>query len=158
DGWGWIPGQRDDFRKIFRVLDDAGLILVPFQAWVPDKDPSGGAGSWGGHYQGGVQLLDFGHDALVKRGFVEHPGLVGPAVRHGDRLLTVSNELVQVVDARDRGNPRLTGSVELARNVSDLVVTGKNVIELAGDWYRGDTKLYITPASDPNSETPSHVF
>jgi hypothetical protein len=29
--WGWVPGDRDDFAKVFRVLPEIGLIVFPFQ-------------------------------------------------------------------------------------------------------------------------------
>lgn len=150
EGWGWIPGQSDDYRKIFRVLDNLNLILIPFQAWVRNPDPN----DWGGHYAGGVQLMDFSATAIVKRGLVEHAGSVERALPFGNRILTVSNELVQVVDAADRDKPVLTGSIELARNVTDIALAGNTAVELVGDSYRGDTKLYVVPPQDPNVTVP----
>ena len=44
DGWGGVGAAPDDLRKAFRVIDAAGLALVPYQGWTR-RAGSGPAGS-----------------------------------------------------------------------------------------------------------------
>ncbi|MDP2660828.1 MAG: beta-propeller domain-containing protein, partial [Dehalococcoidia bacterium] len=63
---GWVPGDRSDFAKVFRVLPEQNLILFPFQAWSPND----------GRYVGGVQLIDLARDKLTRRGLIRDAGWV----------------------------------------------------------------------------------
>ncbi len=156
EGWAEIPAQRDDFQKLFKVLDAQKLVLMPFRSWVNDEDTP-----WFGRYVGGVQVfdLDLEKDVLAKRGFVEHSGLIERALPYGGDILTLSNELLQVVDLADRDKPKLRGAVELARDVNDIALAGDKAIELVGDTMgRGNTQLYVVPAADPNVTTPLAKF
>jgi hypothetical protein len=155
-GWASVPGQSDDIQKVFKVIDELGLIMVPYQAWVQDKTDL----RRGGHQVYGVQLFDFDVKAgsMAIRGLIEHPGFVQRAIPYMNRIITMSNELIQVLDATDRSKPRLTGGVELARNVADVAIAGGTTVELVGDYYQGDTSLYVVPTTDPNSPTPRGKF
>jgi hypothetical protein len=144
--WGWIPSSRDDFAKVFRVLGDQGLILFPFQAWSPTDYK----------YVGGVQLIDFDATSLTLRGLIRDAGWVERGIPYEEAtVLTLSTELLQVVDIADRGNPRLRSKLELARNVQSFaLLPGDFTVQLAGDWYRGDTTLLVTPIDDPDASVP----
>lgn len=148
ENWGWVPDERDNFDKVFKVLDDLGLVMIPFYSYGFDDT----TGYW--HHTGGVQLVDFSRDDLVLRGLVDHAGWVKRALPFGDRILTVSDERMQTVDATDRDHPVITGDVELARNVVDFVTMGNVGVQLVGDWYRGDTRLVVVPMSDPDLGEP----
>jgi len=146
--WGWIPSERDDFAKVFRVLPELGLIVFPFQAWDYEN--------W--TYIGGVQLVDVNASQLTKRGLIGNAGWVERGVPYGDRtVLTLSSEVFQVMDIADRDHPSLRGRLELARNVTDfaLIGDGQYNVQLAGDWYLGDTSLTVTPTSDPDTASPT---
>ncbi|MEW5851064.1 MAG: beta-propeller domain-containing protein [Myxococcota bacterium] len=144
--WGWIPAERDDFAKVFRVLPEQNLILFPFQAWSPTD--------W--RYVGGVQLVDLAEDTLVKRGLIGDAGWVERGVPYNEStVLTISSQIFQVMDITNRDEPSVRARLELARNVGSLgVLPGDLTVQLSGDWYLGDTELTITPLSDPNAETP----
>jgi hypothetical protein len=144
--WGSVPAKPDDFAKVFRVLPDAGLILFPFQAWSPEDY----------RHVGGVQLVDFDRDALALRGLIAEAGWVERGVPYDEStVLTLSSTLLQVADIADRDHPRLRGRLELARNVQDFdLLAGGHAVQLAGDWYLGDTELIVTPAGDPNATDP----
>ncbi|RMG12166.1 MAG: hypothetical protein D6729_16940 [Deltaproteobacteria bacterium] len=148
-GWGWVPDERDNYDKVFKVLDALNLVMVPFHSYRFDES----TGYWS--QLGGVQLIDFQRDDLVLRGLVEHAGWVRRAVPAGTRILTVSNERLQVVDASDRDAPAITAELELARNVLDFAVLGEYGVQLVGDWYRGDTRLLVVPMSDPDLGEPA---
>jgi hypothetical protein len=148
--WGWVPSSRDDFAKVFRVLGDelpaGGLILFPFQAWSPTDYK----------YVGGVQLIDFDATTLRLRGLIRDAGWVERGIPYEETtVLTLSSELLQVVDIADRGSPRLRSKLELARNVQAFsLLPGDFTVQLAGDWYRGDTTLLVTPIDDPDASVP----
>jgi hypothetical protein len=150
-GWGSVSVSPDDLRKAFLVFDPPpagiGLVLVPLQGWDP--------GTWS--WVGGTQLLDLSRDAVAARGFLAHPGAVTrafPADAAGQRLVALSDEALQTVDASDRDAPAELGRLDLARSVTTLSVVRGHAIELAGDWYRGDAELVVTDALDPDAAEP----
>jgi hypothetical protein len=149
EGWGSVPGQRDDFAKIFKVLRELGLVVFPFQSWS----------RFDYRYEGGVQLidLDLEADKLTKRGLIENAGWVERGIPHGpSNVLTLSSEIFQVLDIANRDRPRLRGRLELARNVQGFApLTDAHAVQLSGDWYMGDTNLTVTPLLDPDAATPT---
>ncbi|MBI3071658.1 MAG: beta-propeller domain-containing protein [Deltaproteobacteria bacterium] len=145
DGWGWLPGDRDDFQKIFKVLDDMGLILIPWQVWKRSSYS----------YESGVQMMDFTADTLTKRGNIRGVGSVLRAMPFASRILTIGNEKFQVVDATDRDNPVTKAVIDLARNVHSFdVLDGTYALQFAGSWIEGDTELVVTRVDDPNAASP----
>ena len=149
DGSGGISAAPDDLRKAFRVLDGAGLALVPYQGWDPK--------TW--RWIGGLQLVDFDLAAgtLTKRGFVAHPGSISRAFPVPGRtgwLAALSDERLQIVDATDRDVPVERAALDLARAVTELTVVQGYAVELSGDWWRGDAALVVVPALDPDAATP----
>ncbi len=147
EGWSWLTDERDNFEKVFKVLDDLNLILVPFMQWV--DDPHG----WG-HYAGGVQLIDFTRDSLALRGQAPHRGYIRRALMLGDRLVTLSDQHLEVLDITDRDHPRRTGQVSLSRNVTQLAVVNGYSVQLVGDWYSSDTSIVVLPLSNVDLGEP----
>lgn len=149
EGAGGVGAAPDDLRKAFRVIDDAGLVLVPYQGWDP--------ASW--RWAGGLQLVDFDLAAgtLAKRGFVPHPGTIARAFPIPGRaawLAALSDERLQVVDATDRAAPVERAAIDLARAVNELTFVKGYAVELSGDGWRGDAALVVAPALDPDAATP----
>jgi hypothetical protein len=142
--WGWVPDDVDERDKVFKVLDDIGLVMVPFHSYGFDQ----GTGYY--YHLGGVQLVDYAPNDLVLRGLIEGGGDVRRALVAGDRLLTVSNEKVQVVNALNRDAPVITAEVDLARNVLEFARVNGVGVQLVGDWWSGDTRLVVVPLSDPD--------
>ncbi len=145
--WAWVPGDRDDFAKVFKTLAAQGLILFPFRGWNRETYS----------HSGGVQLIDLGRDELTKRGLITGGGDVQRAIPHEETtVFTLSHEMFQVVDITDRDEPELLGSVELARNVQELYVLadGEHTVQLVGNWYLGDTRLIVTTVDEPNATEP----
>lgn len=150
-GYGWVSVSPDDLRKAFLVFDPPpagiGLILVPVQGWDP--------ASWS--YAGGTQLIDYARDSLALRGFLGHPGSVTrafPADPAGATLVALSDQALQTIDATDRGSPSELARLDLARPVTALDLVAGKVVELSGDWYRGDTELVVTEPRDPDAAEP----
>ena len=68
-GWSQVAEDQDRIHKSVRVLDDDGLILVPFASygrWNSGKCDSP---------QSGIQLIDFGRDDLTLRGIAPQYGM-----------------------------------------------------------------------------------
>lgn len=149
--WGYVPAERDDFQKVFKVLDELELVLLPFTSYGRDS-----AGYW--RRMGGVQIINYTRNGLVKKGLINHSGFVRRALPHAGRVLTVSNENFQVMNIDDRDNPALMAKIELARNVTQFKVIGGYGVELAGDWYEGNTRLLAVPLSDPDTPDPIGSF
>ena len=143
--WGWVPGDRDDFAKVFKVIGEQNLVVFPFQAWSRTDY----------RYIGGVQLIDVFRDNLVRRGLIQNAGWVERGIPYGENtVLTLSSEIFQILDITNRDSPRLRGRLELARNVQDFALVGDYTVQLSGDWYSGDTNVVVTPKSDPDTPTP----
>ncbi|MFM2151932.1 MAG: hypothetical protein RL199_367 [Pseudomonadota bacterium] len=128
EGSVWSSAQWDD--KALKVLDAEGMMLVPFSAWsVATVDtPS--------HYANGFQVLSFDRRTLKAEGVVEQSGQVSRVFGHRRRLLSVSDRVLQSVDATDREKLKVTSTLELAREVTDLVVVGGRTVTLSNDgWW-----------------------
>jgi hypothetical protein len=147
EGWGWLTDERDNFDKVFKVLDDFGLILLPFMQRVESPE-----GVW--RYKGGVQLIDFTENTLTKRGCASHDGYIRRAFVAAGRLMSLSDQRFQVLDITDRDNPQLTAQLHLARNVTQFTVVGQHGVQLVGDWWAGETSVIVVPLSDPDMGTP----
>jgi len=155
EGWGWVPTEKNDIHKAFKVLDEINLIIVPFSSWSYKNYD----------YISGIQLIDYFNDennkGLVKRGLVEHSGWVQRGIPYpGEKLLTVSNEAVQVVDIANRDKPVVKATLELARNSVDfLPVDSTYGLELSTTtlyyWDNNPiTKVNLVPLSNPNMSKP----
>jgi len=148
EGWGWLTDERDNFDKVFKVLDGPGLILVPFMQWAEDDQ----TGWW--RMSGGVQLVDFTNDTLTLRGHARHDGYIRRAMIHDQRLVTLSDQRLQVLDITDKDNPVHTADLALSRNVTQFAVLGNYAIQMVGEWYRGNTSVVVLPLSDPDLGEP----
>jgi hypothetical protein len=147
--WAGYGEDQDRIHKAFTVLDDLGLLLVPFSGWDYD-DPQ----DCYGRYNSGIQLLDWADDAISLRGFAESHGQARRALLHRERLLGVSDKAVETFDISDRDAPQRTADVALAANVSAVEVRDGLVVRLANDWWTGDAALEVVSTSDPEAPEP----
>lgn len=138
----WSNANWDD--KALRVLDDKGMMLVPFTAWN-----QGDKGQWS--YTNGFQIIDFDRSTLKPRGIVEQEGQVSRVFGHRDGLLSLSDRVLQAVEIADRDRPGVEGKLELARDVSDLAVAEGRLLTLStSGWYwDSEAELRITSPEDP---------
>lgn len=112
-------------EKAFKVVDELGLIAIPFQhvafdgvpGDVPSSPPSGGAdiaisSASSPKCTSAVQLVDFSDTALAQRGWFEHEGKVERVGVVGSRVFALSQAGFQTVDITDRDAPAKLGEVE----------------------------------------------
>ncbi|MEW5850284.1 MAG: beta-propeller domain-containing protein [Myxococcota bacterium] len=138
EGYSWSAANYDP--KAFKVLDDLGLILLPFQTWGTDE-----AGRY--QYSGGLQLFEFTRDSLTARGASEQTGYVQRALPIGERIYSVSDRTAFALDISDRDHPTKIAEVELARNIQDFAIVNNHGVMLVSDWYSGEASLRIAPLS-----------
>jgi hypothetical protein len=140
----YVDSNPDDYRKVFQVLDSLNLILVPFSSWDPTN--------W--TYTGGTQFVDFLPTGLVLRGFAPHEGTITRAFPVQNNIFAMSDQSLQVLDASNRDNPVQVAKLDLARPVDRLALFNGYAVEVAGDWYMGDTEIAVTPPDQPDTTTP----
>lgn len=112
DGWSWSEAEQD--VKAFTVMEDMGLILLPYSTSFYDN----------GLYrtENRLQLIDYSPDDLTARGWVTQKGSVLRGRSYADRLFSISTEQLQVIDASDRDNPTVSADLTLAENVVDFML------------------------------------
>lgn len=147
-GWGWMVEDQDRIHKAFRILQDLGLILMPFAGWSHDDE------GYYGRFHSGIQMIDFTDDSLDQRAVIPHHGFARRAFIHRDRLFAMSDERVEAYDITDRDDPELLDNVTLSRSVYRVAPFGDHVAELVSDWWTGEARLDILPRSDPDGMNP----
>jgi len=152
--WASFAEDQNRIHKAFTILDDLGLVLVPFSGW----DYSGVEGEdaeWAcGLYNSGTQLVDWTEDTLVRRGVAPSNGQSRRALVHRDRLLTMSDKSIQAFDIADRDAPTLASQVALAANVNTVAAEGDIVVRLSQDWATSETAIEVVAAADPETAEP----
>ena len=144
DGWSWSEANADE--KAFRVLSEAGLVLLP---WHGRKGTNG----W---FQG-VQLLDYTRDSLKLRGTIDHSSAARRAMLRDDHVLSLSGGELVSASIVDRDRPEVRSVLALSDSVDRLFVLGDRLIQLSnGSWdmsLQAQTapRLRIGPASDPDA-------
>ncbi len=136
----WSEATHDE--KAFRVLENEGLILVPYQGWT-------GEGS-----ANRLQLIDLLATELVPRGYIEHGMSARRATSHAGRILSISGNELVAVDAADRDAPKTTASLELAWAV-DRLVLDDNYLRQVSEGYSWDAtpapRIRVTSNDSPDS-------
>jgi len=90
-------------EKALKVLEDAGLILLPFSSFDGQS----------GDYVDSLQLIEMSADALTQRGVIDHPGLVRRAGLLEQTVWVLSDRAFQTVDVADLANPASLATVEI---------------------------------------------
>jgi hypothetical protein len=145
-GEGWASTPAQDTFKAF-VMDpnklgpNNGLVLLPFSGW----DAAAGA------YNNGVQLIEFTPSALSTGGAAHTKGWVERGIFVGNRVVSLSDLALSVVDYSNPTNPQVTAELTLARSVSTAQPTGATIAEVSCDFWDNDkshSDVRILPISD----------
>lgn len=147
--WAYFAEDQNRIHKAMQLLDDEGLILIPFSGWEWDEGDVCSSGS-----TSGIQLIDWEPDALELRGLARGEGNVRRALMHRDRLFSVSDMAVQSYDISDRDAPASLDSSALAVNASALESDGQIVVRMSQDWWSNSMMLEVVPAQDPGTSDP----
>lgn len=140
NNYSWSEANYDE--KAFTVLEDDGLVLVPYSG-----DTSNG---WASR----VQLIDLTRSNLVQRGLIEHTFQPRRSTIHRERVLSLSGQALLSVNITNRDLPVVSGSAQLAWSVDRVFLAGDYVLQLTANTYGldslGEAALYVAPAEAPD--------
>jgi hypothetical protein len=124
--------------KALTVLDDQGLVLVPYSGY--DLDESGRY-----RYRSGVQLVSFDLEGsnLELRGEFDQPDSVLRTRSLGDRVLSTSTAYLIIADTTDLDAPEVTAMVELCPMVLDYKDVDGRYIEIVSTCEGGEAHLRV---------------
>lgn len=142
--WAWSEATQDE--KAFKVLPDAGMLLVP---WSGQRE---GAGAGNGDYFSGMQILDFDRDSLRRRGVIDHRFQARRATLVDQRIVSISGTELIAADAVDRDHPVVRATLELAPATDWVFVDGDDLIEVANALVGRGTQ--VRRASKAAPDTP----
>ncbi|MCJ2541284.1 MAG: beta-propeller domain-containing protein [Candidatus Thermoplasmatota archaeon] len=122
--------------KALTVLDDQGLVLIPFTSYGEDDD-----GQW--YSYSAVQVVGFDLKAgdLELGGYFEQPDPVTRTRSVNGRVLATSNRFLQVADVRDIHKPKVMETVDLCPDVMDHRVIDGHIVELVREAATGNILL-----------------
>lgn len=144
-GWSTLTEDQDRIHKAVRILDDSGLILVPFVS----------SPRWNSNVcekaQSGVQLVDFTRDDLTLRGVASTYGMSRRAFTANGRLLAMSDRNVASFDITSREQPVKTHDVDLSNPTYRLAETATHIASVTSDWASGEAMLSLTPKSNADN-------
>ena len=146
--WGSFAEGQNQIHKAFSILDDLGLIMVPFSGGGYDEQTCEYS------YGSGIQLVDFTDATLTRRGVAPQVGNARRALLHGDQLLGIGDNTVQSFDITNRDAPLALGRLDVARNVSTVRVLGDHLMRFGADWNTGETVLDLTPVARASEAEP----
>ena len=139
EGWAWTPAAGT--FKAFTKDDAQGLVVLPFSGWS-SKD---------GHYNNGVQLIEFDDKTLSTAGHANSHGWVERGIFVKNKIVSLSDLSLTVVDYADRANPKPIAELTLARNVVNAKPQGKTISQLSSDWWDNDltsSEYRVLPIAD----------
>ena len=103
-----VSEDQDRIQKAFRVFSD-GLVVVPFSALRPYYAEGSGCDNDGG----GVEVVSWTGDALVKQALLPLPGNPRRAFENGSEMVTVSDSNVRAFSL---------AALDVAHQTADLVI------------------------------------
>jgi hypothetical protein len=143
-GWAWTPAA--DTFKAFTINDTLGLAVIPFSGWDYN----------GQTYSNGVQLVQYSPTALIGGAAAHTKGWVQRGIFVNNRLYSLSDESLGVVDYSNPAAPRVVKEVTLARNVVNAQPQGSTIAELSSDWWGNDvstTEMRVLPIANAAETT-----
>lgn len=137
-GWAWTPAAGT--FKAFTKDDSQGLVVLPFSGWD----------STSYQYNNGLQLIEFTPTSITTSGTARSKGWVERGIFANNRLLSLSDLSLSVVDYSNHAQPNVVTELTLARNVVDVKPRGDTVAELSSDFWDNDQEhstLRILPTA-----------
>ncbi len=125
-GWAWTPAAGT--FKAFTKDDTQGLVVLPFSGWD----------STSYQYNNGLQLIEFTPTSIATSGTAKSHGWVERGIFVKNRLVSLSDLALSVVDYTNHAQPNVVAELTLARNVVDVKPQGNTVAELSSDFWDND--------------------
>ena len=125
-GWAWTPAAGT--FKAFTMDATKGLVVLPFAGWD----------EMSGNYNNGLQLIEFTPQSIATAGAAHTKGWVERGIFVGNRLVSLSDLSLAVVDYTNPVTPTVITELTLARNVITAQPTGATVAEVSSDWWDND--------------------
>lgn len=144
-------GQRGEFaerdqnriHQAFSILDEQGLIVVPFNSFPTEELPRCDEPSHG------VQLVQLERDSLRAAGLMAVRGSVRRAVPIDTRLISVTDEHVEAFDIADPAAPKPLSGLALGRYTRMTATFGEHVLRLAQEGSSARYALEVVPRAMP---------
>ncbi|HKP60762.1 MAG TPA: beta-propeller domain-containing protein [Polyangiales bacterium] len=145
--WANLAEDQDRIHKLFRVLPDEGLILVPFSGYEYSSKEE----YCGGKSVGGVQLVDYANDSLQLRGAAPGAGQARRALVHREHLLSISDQRVEAFGITDRSKPKAVGQLIMSNTVTYAARLDNEVVAriTQPNW---DSRFIVELVGKPNAE------
>jgi hypothetical protein len=138
-GWAWTPAAGT--FKAFTMDVTKGLVVVPYAGWD----------AVGNTYNNGLQLVEFTPSSVTTAGPARTKGWVERGIFVGNRLISLSDESLAVVDYSDPMKPSVMTELTLARNIITAEPHGATVAEISSDWWDNDvsaSQVRVLPIAD----------
>lgn len=141
-----VAEDQDRIHKLFNVLEDLHMVLVPYSGWTGESD---GCGSYGN----GIQIMSYDTDDLTLNGIAKANGTARRAFIYDERLFSVSTDYVQTFNMDDLDNPTQTASLGLAMRVHRTVPVGDKVLRIRSERETRVASADLVPLA--SAEQPS---
>ena len=125
-GWAWTPAAGT--FKAFTMDATKGLVVLPFSGWDNQS----------GHYNNGLQLIQFTPTSINTAGAAHTKGWVERGIFVGNRLVSLSDLALAVVNYDNPQAPFVVTELTLARNVVAAQPNGDHIAEVSSDWWDND--------------------
>ncbi len=143
-GWAWTPAAGT--FKAFTMDATQGLVVLPFSGWSYTNQT----------YNDGLQLIDFTASSIATDGAALTRGWVERGIFVKNRLVSLSDLSLSVVDYTNRAAPSVTAELTLARNVITAQPEGSNIAEISSDWWDNDvswSEVRLLPIANAEETT-----
>ncbi len=143
-GWAYTPAAGT--FKAFTLDNAQGLVVLPFSGW-DYKDYT---------YNNGVQLIEFTDQSIRTSGTGHTHGWVERGIFVKNRLVSLSDLALSVLDYSNHDAPVVVSELTLARNVVNARPVGDNLVEVSSDFWDNDmdySELRVVPKSQADETT-----
>ncbi len=104
--------------------------MLPFSGWSSSSY----------EYMNGVQLIEYDTGSITTKGSARSTGWVERGVFAKNRLFSLSDQSLSVIDYSNRNNPKVLKELTLARNVVSAEPNGATIAQLSTDWWGYDNQ------------------
>jgi hypothetical protein len=139
EGWAWTPAAGT--FKAFTMDAEKGLVVLPFSGWSYTTQ----------QYTNGLQLIEFTPTSIHTAGAARTRGWVERGIFVGDRLVSLSDVALAVIDYANTAAPTVVAELTLARNVVAAEPVGTTIATVASDFWEYDvttSEVRVLPISD----------